>query len=227
MASIPLTKGYSAIVDNEDVEWLSQWRWRAQVSMRNGKLHRVVAVSTINGNTTQMHRFVMHTPTGMDTDHINHNTLDNRRVNLRICSPQQNQFNKKPEGKGRSKYKGVSWTTNRQKWCARIRVRNKKKHIGYFTDEIEAARAYDAAARHEYGEFAATNFEGTERLDVIASRIVKPPLSSYPGVTWHERDKRWRAQIRINGKRLWLGGFVNERDAAQAYEAAARQYRGG
>ena len=156
MKEIQLTKGKIAIVDDEDFEWLSQWKWRldskgyAKRNQQKGEY-----LSHNKRGTIQMQRAIMNTPRGLDTDHINGNPLDNRKSNLRICTSQQNQFNQKAKF-GASKYKGVS--LNRGRWRAQINIIGVKTHIGSFGTEEEAARAYDNAALNHFGEFARLNF---------------------------------------------------------------------
>lgn len=93
-------------------------------------------------------------------DHINGDALDNRRQNLRLCVSAQNQRNRqKTPLPTSSRYKGVSRTKReRGKWAAHIEKGGKKTHLGVFGDETDAARAYDAAAREFFGEFARCNF---------------------------------------------------------------------
>ena len=151
MKKIKLTQGKFALVSNEDFEWLSQWKWCAMYSYNTWYVMR--------GNHPQvlMHRLIMDTPKGADTHHLNHNGLDNRRCNLEICSHQQNGFNQKRQT-GTSEHKGVSWYRRDEKWRAYIVLNNKQIHLGYYHDEIEAAKAYDTAAKKYYKEFALTNF---------------------------------------------------------------------
>jgi hypothetical protein len=89
-------------------------------------------------------------------DHANHNGLDNQRHNLRP-GVGRNQRNARPWTVSTSRYKGVSWFAQTERWRAQIRVGGKKTHLGYFHDEVAAARAYDDAARAAFGEFAVLN----------------------------------------------------------------------
>jgi hypothetical protein len=109
----------------------------------------------------RMHREIIHPPDHLVVDHINHNGLDNRKANIRPSTRAQNNRNRliiKRKGAS-SKYKGVSWRKRKKKWLARICVNGEKKLVGYFKDEIQAAKAYDKAAKKYHGEFASLNFE--------------------------------------------------------------------
>lgn len=90
------------------------------------------------------------------TDHKNQDRLDNRRSNLRPASVPQNQGNMKIR-QGSSKFKGVCWDKNREKWLVRIGFEGKLKHLGRFTDEVEAAKTYNEAALEIFGKFACLN----------------------------------------------------------------------
>jgi hypothetical protein len=112
-----------------------------------------------------MHRKVIHPPDHLVVDHINHNGLDNRKANIRPATRAQNNFNKLivKRKDSSSKYKGVNWKKCKKKWQARIHVNGECKFIGYFKDEIQAAKAYDKAAKKYHGEFASLNFPNSPR----------------------------------------------------------------
>lgn len=99
----------------------------------------------------------MNAPQEMDVDHRFHNTLDNRRCNIRTCTTAQNQHNQR-KTRGLSQYKGVSWHKTNKKWQALIRLNGQRIYLGYFNNEIDAAKAYDKKARELFREFAFTNF---------------------------------------------------------------------
>jgi len=106
-----------------------------------------------------MHREIMHIPKGMVCDHINGNGIDNRKKNLRQGTYAQNSWNRpKAKGKSRSIYKGVSLHKKDLKWQAQICVQGQRKYLGRFQNQLDAAKAYDHAAKKYYGQFAVLNF---------------------------------------------------------------------
>jgi len=155
---IPLTQGKYAIVDPEDYERLAGYKWFAARFERGFYALRTGKDSKGRQRNVRMHRVILGEPKGKIIDHINHNGLDNRKSNLRICTMQQNAWNmRKQRGNCTSQYKGVTWRKDTGKWQARIICNAKKISIGYFDDEKAAAMAYDAKAKELFGEYAAPN----------------------------------------------------------------------
>lgn len=152
--AIALTQGKFAIVDEADYEWLNQWKWNL-----NSQTYAVRGfyIGNYKQKTLSMHRLIIDAPLGIFVDHINGNGLDNRRCNLRLCTHSQNHMNRKHHKDASSKYKGVSWHKPLKKWRTQIAVKQKGIHLGYFVSEIEAALAYNEAARIYFGEFAKLN----------------------------------------------------------------------
>ena len=146
---IPLTQGKFTLVDDEDFEYLNQWKWSY-----DGRY----AERNVGGKICRMHRVIIHTPDGMDTDHINLNKLDNRKENLRVCSRSENKMNIKKQANNTSGYKGVDFQKYCKKWRARMQIRDINYNLGDFDSPVEAARAYDEFAKKNCGEFAKLNF---------------------------------------------------------------------
>jgi hypothetical protein len=113
----------------------------------------------------------MNAPPGMVVDHINRNKRDNRRCNLRVCTQVENMRNR-CSTYGSSKFKGVSWDARRKKWMAAIHINGTQIRIGFFADEVDAAKAYDRKARELFGEFAYLNFPGAIRIVNLSGRII-------------------------------------------------------
>jgi hypothetical protein len=147
------------IVDTRDYYWLNSYKW---IVYGNGTKLYATRSKLIGPKKTaivSMHREMMGQPKGLIVDHRNRNGLDNRRDNLRLATQSQNACNRSKIGvKTSSRYIGVSFQKRGGKWRAVIRVRGKKTWLGSFDWEIEAAKAYDTAARKYNGEFASLNF---------------------------------------------------------------------
>lgn len=147
MREIVLSQGKVALVDAEDYERISQFKWNF-----NGRYAKRTVLVDGKYITIMLHNFIMNTPEGMVVDHIDGNRLDNRKTNLRICTRLENSWNQKPRNNV-SGYKGVSFYKPRNKWRARIG----QDYIGLFDTKEEAAKAYNLKAKRLYGEFANLN----------------------------------------------------------------------
>lgn len=155
--TIPLTKGYEAIVDAEDYEQLSHWSWHTLGG--NGK--NLYAIRTVYVPDTRkqinvlMHRQVLGIPVGSayQTDHINGNGLDNRKSNLRSVTPGQNSMNQRVYKNNNSGYAGVGFDKAKNAWRARIRVSGQLKHLGYYEHREDAAAARRKAEEQYFGEY--------------------------------------------------------------------------
>lgn len=162
---IQLTRGFVALVDDEDFEALVQFKWRAFAGpgVRTHYATRMVRSDSGARTDVRMHRVIMAAPTGLEVDHIDGNGLNNQRSNLRIVTRSQNMQNQTRKGRGcSSRFKGVSWDTERGAWRAFIRINGKKTALGVFRDEEKARDAYAAAAIRHFGEFAAPFVEAEE-----------------------------------------------------------------
>lgn len=158
MKELTTSNGIKFLVDDSDAELISGCTWGAY-RRKDGKCY-VQRYAWINGRQTTelLHRVLLNPGKGVMIDHVNHDTLDNRRSNLRICNNRQNQWNQKKHRDSKSKYRGICWHRDYEMWMARISGPNGRITIGFFEDEIEAARAYDSFATSLYGEFAHLNF---------------------------------------------------------------------
>ena len=129
----------------------------------------------VNSTIGRMHRFIMNCPEDMVVDHINHNKLDNRKCNLRICTIAENNKNrKKQNGNYRSQYKGVGWHKNSGKWSTIIYINNKRKYIGLYDDELEASIEYDKASIMYHGAYCKTNHPIENYIDYIIGLGLDP-----------------------------------------------------
>jgi hypothetical protein len=159
---IPLTKGYVALIDDDDFELVSAHKWSAIVHRNpSGSVyvyaHRTVV---IDGRQVQLrlHRFLMDAKPGELVDHKDSDGLNNQRHNIRHCTRTQNNVNiVHPHKQSKCGFIGVH--AYRRKWRARISVANRRVHLGLFETPEDAARAYDRKAIELHGEFARLNFE--------------------------------------------------------------------
>ena len=156
---IPLTQGRFAVVDPADYESLSRHKWRLCKTKGKNVLYAERTVRRSDGTYSRMlmHREVLRPPRGYVIDHVNGCGLDNRRANLRLATAAQNAWNAGGRG-GRSGYKGVWLAKDKGLWRASIVCCGRRRHLGYFRDKRDAAKAYDRAAREYHGQFAVLNF---------------------------------------------------------------------
>lgn len=157
MREIPLANGKGvAVVDDEDFERVAAHRWTLMRQALGHREHRY-ALTQIDHVTVYMHRLVIGAPAGIRVDHVDCDGLNNRRANLRLCDQSQNGGNHRAWGRPTaSGFKGVHRV--RKKWRAEIMVRRERFNLGNYETPEEAARVYDAAARHHFGAFARLNF---------------------------------------------------------------------
>ena len=155
MKEIPLSRGLKALVDDEDYAQLSAGNWFASDGKRGFYAMRSVCINS-RYKSIPMHRLLVDIPIGMQVDHINHNTLDNRKCNLRVCTIIQNQANSRRHKQNTSGFKGVCREGNG--WRAQIHSTGQQIYLGHFAAPEAAARAYDQAALKQWGEFAYLNF---------------------------------------------------------------------
>jgi hypothetical protein len=151
---LPLSRGLVAVVDAEDYLRLSQYKWHATT---NNYAAAWIVVDGVRQKVL-LHRFILSAGKGLWVDHINHDTLNCTKSNLRLARPQENSRNKLKQGRT-SRFKGVCWHKRAGKWQAGYVVDARRIYLGLFVNEVDAAKAYDSAVRAAFGEFAFTNFK--------------------------------------------------------------------
>lgn len=142
--------------------------WRAEAKIDREDIERLAGLQLVKNGAgyieiiegakrTKLHRFLIDAPDGRYVDHKNGDRLDNRKSNLRLCSPAENRRNSR-SARALSGYKGVSRVDRPSKWRATLLKGGKRIYLGSYKTRIEAARAYDKGAREHFGEFACLNF---------------------------------------------------------------------
>ena len=156
---IYLGDGESAILDLQDYFRLRGFKWFLSGNKTNLYASRTYKIGHKKVTIKSMHRDITNVPKDLVVDHINGNGLDNRRENLRLATHAQNMYNRpKIKSKTSSPFIGVYFDNRIPKWTAKIRFQGKRIYLGSFKSEIDAAKAYDAAALKYHGQFAKLNF---------------------------------------------------------------------
>ena len=199
MKKIPLTQGKFAIVDDEDFDSLNRYSWCA--TERGGTFYAERG-SKKNGRCCgyKMHRVIMKAPRGMIVHHINGDGLDNRKCNLRILTYRQHTQEHRD---------CVYFHSDNHAWVAQININHKTIHLGIFPEKRDAKQCYENACAL------------LARGEVIKQKRGQP-TSKHKGVYWHKGSKKWISRLQRNRKRLNLGRYENEIDAANAYEEARK-----
>lgn len=154
---ILLNQGKVALVDAEDYERVNSFTWH--VKTRKYTWYAMRIVHGPDGNhQVLLHRFILDALPGVEIDHKNMDGLDCRKANLRPATHGQNGANRRKESGHSSMFKGVRWSKDKRKWRVEIQSNSKQSHVGYFENELVAAKAYDSAAIRVHGEFAQLNF---------------------------------------------------------------------
>lgn len=223
--------GRFALVDKEDHAHLSQFNW---FQAGPDQKFRRYALAWVNGEQVLMHRLIMDAPAGMVVDHINGDTLDNRRKNLRLATTAQNNRNRRPSKFHTltSPYKGVSYHVASGLWAAQISVEKEVIWLGTFATQWEAAKAYNNAAVEHFGRWAQLNRipdqpgpDDPPLRRKAQKRVRNPKLASkYKGV--RRGGRKWQAYINVDGEFVSLGQYPDQRLAGLVYDAAALKYFG-
>jgi hypothetical protein len=231
MIELPLTKGYVTTIDEVDADLGASFKWSARVTRnRAGEIDSVYAIRGTErcGKQKQyyLHVTIMErvlgsaVPEDRYVDHIDRNSLNNSRTNLRLATFSQNVMNSGIPKSNTSGYKGVAFDKLNQRWMATINVEHTDIWLGRFDTALEAGIAYNQAAARLHGDYAALNdIPGWEsvnldRKDRRQSR--KDNKSGYPNIHFISSINRWRAYVRRNGKTEFVGAFHSLEDARQA-----------
>jgi hypothetical protein len=217
MKLIPLSQGLFAKVDDEDYDWIMQWKWYANKAKHTIYATRHESIKGRKGakrGLIKMHRFILNNPTCENIDHADHDGLNNQKSNLRIANDRQNNANRKSQKGSSSKYLGVIHIKERGVWHARIRNNHKAILLGDYKQEDEAAEAYNIAAKKIHGEFANLN-DIPENLIRLGKIIYNKP--KYKGVRYDKIKDNYFVVLIINKKEKRMGTFKSEKEAALVY----------
>lgn len=162
---IQLSRGMITIVDDEDFERFGHLKWSVCASDKRALRRSYYAVRTDHkvkpAAHYRLHREIMNAPAGMFVDHIDGDSLNNTRANLRVCTPRENARNRNPHPLGnglRGFIRLPAYRSGGERYRALITLDGKTYNLGVFPSQIDAARAYDAKAVELHGEFATLNF---------------------------------------------------------------------
>ncbi len=164
MVKIPLKHGKVLLIDEIDIPLINHYKWYARNEKREGRDCWNVAANVTfpNGKRTsvRLHHLILHPAPTQEVDHKDHNVFNNTRENLRLCSRGQNNWNQRRRIDNQSGFKGLTRRvrSGRITWEVYIQINKKRQFFGTYLDPVEAAKAYDTAARQLFGEFACLNF---------------------------------------------------------------------
>lgn len=223
MKEITTGKGVKILVDDEDFEYLNSFKWY---------LSRGYA---INAKREKMHRIITKAKDGEIVDHIDRCILNNTKENLRIVCMSENVHNQSKRKNTKNKYKGTHFIKRLGLWQSRCRIYKNDFILGLFKTEIAAAYAYNKKAL-ELSEFIYLNeleytIDELEKMLITDRSKIIPAenVSKYKGVYWHKKNGRmkcgkWTAKLRLNGKYISLGNFIDEEEAYKALINGKKKY---
>lgn len=156
MQIIKISQGYECTIDDEDFQFINSHKWKVLRSRK--RIYASYSYGEKGNKSMLMHRLILDAKKGEYVDHINGNTLDNRRENLRLCTNSENLGNRGKQTNNTTGYKGVYKTESPLYYRCAIRKDNMVYCLGTLKDKEKCAKLYDAASLHFYGEFAYLNF---------------------------------------------------------------------
>ena len=163
MKEIELTRGCIALVDDEDFERLSKWKWRVVEYFRSKYALRY-GIKDGKSQTILMHRDIMEAGKGVCVDHKDKDGLNNQKENMRFSTVAQSQYGRRLNRNSTTGYKGVYWAKVKKRFIAQIYKNGERVHLGCFVEVIDAAEAYNQAAMLFFGEFARLNIIEQEKI---------------------------------------------------------------
>lgn len=218
MKEIPLTRGFMAKCSDDDFYELAKYRWYAAVSRKGVYARRGVYTESKQVKHISMAQTVLgDVPKGKQVDHINGDTLDNRRENLRLCTPKENSHNRAVRSTKKScPYLGAYYRKDLGHWSSYIRVDGEDIFLGFFDTPEDAGMARDAAAAKYHGEFAKLNFPEKlgQPIRYKEHRVKSGERNIYP-----KKNGRFEVQFRINTNLVTLGTFATLEEAVKARNA--------
>lgn len=210
-------KGIFTLIDDDMFDTISQHNWFISgrgYAFAYNPLHYAQHKQVRN---MALHRFVMDFPNGI-VDHKNRNKLDNRKENLRVVGAAQNSWNQDINSRNTTGYRGVSPCPYTDKFNVSIMVNGVRHRIGRYLDVEVAGRAWDVAAIEYYGEYAVLNFPDFDYTDYVSPPGKVDTSSEYRGVEYVKKTNKWNSRIQLNNKRIFIGQFFTEEDAAIAQD---------
>ena len=235
MAEVQIS-GYTVFLDDDDLDKFKDYNWYVRKPVVEGSNILYVYGDRIvdkKRSRVAMHRYIMGCIRGDKTtvDHINHNTLDNRKSNLRVCTHQENNYNSQGHRDSHSKHKGIR--KHGSKWEVRLSVNKEHKFIGLTKTLDNAIRLHDLASILYHGEYAYTENPREEYVSIldieeeIKHLIDRDYTSKYRGVTHIVNNgDYYRAAIWAHKKYTHIGCFKSDKEAALAYNEYAIKLHG-
>lgn len=204
---------FKIYLDKEDEFLFDKYKWWIKPEK-----HTAYIQTTINGKNVRFHRMLMKAKDGLFVDHKNRNGLDNRKSNLRLVSRSDNAKNSISKRIGANRFKGISYCKEKRKWTSEIRIDGKRKYLGTFETDIEAAQAYNIIAKMESHIFLLNIVP--DPSNEFTARVIKTyrekkhiKKNTLVGVFFHKKNKRWIAKCRNK----YIGSFSSEKEAHSEY----------